>query len=65
MLDCFSSSWSWQDSGYSIELAWCVLGFFLLSFAFQILVSLVSTCHSGYSNIFQSQEPDDETYESR
>ena len=54
-----------QDSGYSIDLAWCVMGFFLLSFAFQLAVSLMSTCRSGYSNIFQSQEPDDETYESR
>jgi hypothetical protein len=53
-----------QDSGYSVELAWLVVAFFFLSFAFQLTVSLMSTCQSGYTNIFHSKEPDDESYDS-
>ena len=41
------------------------MGFFLLSSAFQLVVSIMSTCQSGYYAIFASPELGDETYEER
>lgn len=49
--------WSYpQDSGINIDLAWCVIMFFALSFVFQMGVSVYSfiTKNRGYNSIFHN-----------
>lgn len=49
-----------QDSGVEVDLAWCVLLFFALSFVFQMGVSVYSwATHSGYYTIFRDVNKQD------
>lgn len=47
-----------QDAGITIDLQWCVLGFFALSFVFQIAVTLASFGQYGYTTIFSKKYVD-------
>lgn len=57
--------WSYpKDAGVSIDLAWCVIVFFALSFSFQIGVSVYSWIgKTGYYNIFHNDREGKDTDE--